>query len=316
MNTCGEVAGAWNPTERLIVALLLALAFHATVLFGMTFAPTDKGRSHSNTLDIVLVQHRSDAASEEVDFLAQANQQGGGQQPDRARPTTPFKAPFINSDAAVALASRPRREPAVEAALPATLSQPLMTADDAIRRQWVTEQPPASAEARVVEPAPERVPPADDSRALEAIDAEALVSRSLAMASLSAELDEKLEAYAKRPRRKFVSANTREYKYASYMEAWRTKVERIGNLNYPDEARRRQLSGSLRLGVAVNADGTLNAIALRRSSGHKVLDEAAIRIVELAAPFAPFPDDIRKDTDILHIERTWQFLRNNRLASQ
>jgi protein TonB len=94
------------------------------------------------------------------------------------------------------------------------------------------------------------------------------------------------------------------------MEAWRAKVERVGNLNYPDDARKRQLSGSLILDVALNPDGSVNQITVRQSSGHKILDDAADRIVRLAAPFAPFPDDIRAETDILHITRTWQFLHN------
>jgi protein TonB len=127
---------------------------------------------------------------------------------------------------------------------------------------------------------------------------------------LSAELDRKLEARSQRPRRKFISASTREYKYASYMEAWRAKVERVGNLNYPDDARKNNISGSLILDVALNADGSVNQITVRRSSGSKVLDDAAIHIVELSSPFAPFPNQIRKETDILHITRTWQFLDN------
>ncbi|MEJ2760202.1 MAG: energy transducer TonB [Gammaproteobacteria bacterium] len=95
------------------------------------------------------------------------------------------------------------------------------------------------------------------------------------------------------------------------MEAWRAKVERVGNLNYPQEAQRQGLSGSLILDVALNPDGSVKKIIVRRSSGYKVLDDAAIRIVKLASPFAPFPDDIRKETDILHITRTWQFLANS-----
>ena len=143
-----------------------------------------------------------------------------------------------------------------------------------------------------------------------------IINRSLAMTSLSAEIDRRLQAYAKRPKRKWITARTKEHKYAAYMEAWRAKVEKIGNLNYPDEARRKKLSGSLMLDVALNPDGTINEIVLRRSSGHRVLDDAAIRIVRLAAPFARFPDDIREETDILHIERTWQFLGSNQLFAR
>ncbi len=96
------------------------------------------------------------------------------------------------------------------------------------------------------------------------------------------------------------------------MEAWRAKVERVGNLNYPDDARKKKLSGSLILDVALNSDGSVSRITVRRSSGIKVLDDAAIRIVELSSPFAPFPEQIKEETDILHITRTWQFLNNNR----
>ncbi len=100
------------------------------------------------------------------------------------------------------------------------------------------------------------------------------------------------------------------------MEAWRAKVERVGNLNYPDEARRRKLSGKLQLDVALKPDGSIHSIKVRRSSGKRVLDDAAVRIVKLAAPFARFPESFRDEVDILHIQRTWQFLRTNRLASR
>jgi protein TonB len=143
-----------------------------------------------------------------------------------------------------------------------------------------------------------------------------LASANQEISRLTAELSEKTNAYAKRPRRKFVSASTREYKYANYLDAWRRKVERIGNINYPDEARRKKLYGNLVLLVALRADGTIYEIKVRRSSGHKILDDAAIRIVRLAAPYAPFPTEIRKETDVLDITRTWQFLSGNRLISK
>ncbi len=101
-----------------------------------------------------------------------------------------------------------------------------------------------------------------------------------------------------------------------YMEGWRAKVERVGNLNYPYQAKRQKLSGNLLLDVAINADGTINAITVRRSSGHKLLDDFAVRAVELAAPFDPFPANIRVDTDILHITRTWKFRETALLTEQ
>jgi protein TonB len=112
------------------------------------------------------------------------------------------------------------------------------------------------------------------------------------------------------PRERFVHANTRSSALAPYIESWRLLVERVGNLNYPDEAKRRQLEGELVLDVAVHADGSVDSVRILRSSGHKVLDDGAERIVQIAAPFDPFSEEMRRDYDILHIIRTWKFSRN------
>ena len=114
-------------------------------------------------------------------------------------------------------------------------------------------------------------------------------------------------AYAKLPRRKTISASTKEYKYAAYLDAWRRKIERIGTLNYPDEAKRNKLYGNLILHVAVRKDGSISQVRVMRSSGHQLLDDAAMRIVRLAAPYSPLPDNIAERVDILHITRTWRF---------
>jgi len=139
--------------------------------------------------------------------------------------------------------------------------------------------------------------------------------RSMEIASLSAELSESVRSYAKRPRKihQFPCAGIQ---YASYMHDWIAKIERIGTLNFPDEARRQHLSGSLTLDVALNADGSINNIEVLHPSGHPVLDEAAKRIARLAAPYAPFPDYMRRDFDVLHIIRTWEFLSNNQLSTK
>jgi protein TonB len=135
------------------------------------------------------------------------------------------------------------------------------------------------------------------------------------IARLTAELDRNSEYASQRPRHKSINASTREYRYSAYLEAWRKKVERVGNLNYPDEAKRKKLYGDLLLHVSLRADGSVQQIRVVRSSGHKILDDAAMRIVRLASPFAPFPTEIRKEVDILDITRTWQFQSNNRLFS-
>ena len=119
-----------------------------------------------------------------------------------------------------------------------------------------------------------------------------------------------------RRRRRFVGARTQEFRFARYVEDWRLKIERIGELNYPQAARDRRLYGSLVVTVSIRADGSLESVDINRSSGERILDQAAVRIVHLAAPYAPFPPDIAKDTDILSITRTWQFTREDQFLSQ
>jgi protein TonB len=147
-------------------------------------------------------------------------------------------------------------------------------------------------------------------------DIAVLLARSLEAARLQAEIDRNLDAYSKRPRRNFVGSRAREYRFARYVEDWRVKVERVGNMNYPEKARQQKIYGSLQLTVSIKADGTVERIDVNRPSGQKILDDAARRIVELAGPYAPFPPDIAKDTDILSITRTWTFTRESELVSQ
>jgi protein TonB len=144
--------------------------------------------------------------------------------------------------------------------------------------------------------------------------AQILASRNQELAHLASRDEDRTSVFGSRPRRKAISSSTREYKYATYLEAWRRKVEQVGNLNYPEEARRKHLYGNLILRVAVRADGSVEQIQVLRSSGFPVLDQAATKIVELSAPFAPFPPDIKADTDVLDITRTWQFQRNNQIG--
>jgi len=157
-------------------------------------------------------------------------------------------------------------------------------------------------------PQPEPVPTPEPPQ-ISGLD---LTNRALAIARMEAQVSRQAEDYAKRPRRKFVGARAAETRYAMYVESWRQKVERIGNMNYPEAARGR-IYGSLRLTVAIKSDGSVEYVQVDRPSGHGVLDRAAERIVKLASPFSAFPDNIRRDTDILVITRTWTFAHGDRL---
>lgn len=289
MSTVMPLPAPAGANDRLGLTLFFAVALHAIVILGVRFdVITLPLKNPFPALEITLVTTRADKAPDQADFLAQAHQRGGGNSDENLRPLTP--------------------PPAAEPAQPEAAPAPQPVPDKPKIKNKLTAQAPSPHKTE----ADQNDAPDAHTDAPSAAD---LVARSLLIASLSAEINESRAAYAKRPRQAFISAATREYKYASYMEAWRRKVEEIGNLNYPDAARRNNLSGSLILDVALNPDGKVNSIALRRSSGHKVLDDAAIAIVKLAAPYAPLPDNIRKDTDVLHITRTWQFLRENRLSS-
>jgi len=157
----------------------------------------------------------------------------------------------------------------------------------------------------------------DPEPALDATpSASQLMMHSREIARLSAEIRDRQQLYATMPRQKYITANTKEYVFASYEESWRMKVERIGNINYPEHAIRNNLTGTLLLDVAIKPDGSLHSVRVVRSSGSKVLDDGAIYIVELSAPFSPFTTQMRKETDILHITRAWQFKNDNSLTTR
>ena len=292
-----------TPADRLGLTLCLAAIAHATLILGVSFSIEDRRPARVDTMEITLVQQTSPAAPDQAKVLAQANLQGGGDTDEDVMPSAPTPPLFPDTQPALTVPpSAAPPQPVTQKSAPVTETppapvetRPLLTTDKA----GEFEAPAQPAKEEQARSEPQRRPSATQ-----------LLTNSFKVASLSAEIKRKLEAKAQRPKQKFISASTREYKYAAYMEAWRAKVERVGNLNYPDEARRRGLSGSLILDVALNADGSVNDIVIRHSSGESVLDDAATRIVMLAAPFAPLPQNIREDTDILHITRTWQFINN------
>ena len=318
-----------TPTDRLGLTLCIAIIVHGIVILGVTFSPEDVLQPKYETMEIILVQQQSDPVKD-AQFLAQANLEGGGDTPERVSPATPMPAPFPEQKPEITSPPAPQpRAPAEAAPVQHKTTENEVTPEPvknekklaAIREKAKSAMTEEEEETRKNQAAAEKVPEHPDTKQSDARetvpeqaepmpDATELLANSLKIASLSAELDRKLEARSQRPRRKFISASTKEYKYAAYMEAWRAKVERVGNLNYPDDARKNNISGSLILDVALNNDGSVNQITVRRSSGSRVLDDAAIHIVELSSPFAPFPDQIRQETDILHITRTWQFLNN------
>jgi len=282
------------PRDRLGLMFLLATVLHALIIFGIGFGMSgDKEKSPElPSIEVTLVNTQSDKAPDDANYIAQANQQGSGNTDEKVRPETVFPA-ILPKDSAEMTSSNP---PVVSTPPPSVARPEVMTV------------------ARAPEKLSTEVVPQEKVESQEASAAQ-IVSRSMDIASLEVEIGNRIQAYADMPRRKFISANTREHKYAAYMDGWRRKVETLGNLYYPGEARRQHLTGSLLMEVALNADGTIYSLEIKRSSGHKILDDYAIQVVRDASPYLPFPEAIRKETDVLHITRTWKFLGDSNIVS-
>ena len=276
--------------DRLGVTLLFSLIAHGVVALGITFE-YEKSAPSLPALDVILVQSASGEKPEKADFLAQAHNSGGGTLDKAVRPSELVSSPVNTPEAGIA--PRPMQASAPKPAPPT-------------ERELLTQQRAkfsVTTQAETPEQPPLLQPTARD-----------VLEKKLEMARLATEIQRESEAYAKRPKKKYISANTKEYAYAAYMSAWVARVERIGNLNYPDDARREQLHGDVLLTVALRKDGTIKSIDIVQSSHHSILDDAATRIVKLAAPFPPIPTE--EGVDELYITRTWQFLPGDVLRNK
>ncbi|NEV61550.1 energy transducer TonB [Thiorhodococcus minor] len=310
-----------------VSALAAAGLLHLALILAISFAPPEPEPSPESTLEVVIfkesgettLQPRPDSALSQISrvgesVLGDAAETHYGDSTQEAEAEAPADAP--------ADAAQPTPTPAEDSS-PLEASAPLhsvaLSNADAEPRVTTSLIPVektapvlAAQSASEMAPVPATQALADTETRVDA--AQILASRSLEIARLTASLEAKSEAYAKRVRRKSISASTRELSYASYLGAWARKVERIGNINYPQAAKEQRVYGSLILHVAVRSDGSVEQIRVVKSSGYDLLDEAAIQIVELAAPFSPFPPDIAAETDVLDIIRTWQFMRGNVLG--
>ncbi|MGH8182777.1 MAG: TonB family protein [Rhodanobacteraceae bacterium] len=285
-----------DTTDRMGVALLFSLMLHGILILGIGWHFAKPAPSLP-TLDVTLINTSNAETPSKADFLAQANNAGGGNSDKAHRPGAPFSGPLPVTQAGVAPVPLMPAAPAQQ-----THSGPhILTTAGAVKnnvaRQLDTRAEPAPQERVAAIP----------------------VQQRLEMARLAQEVRDEQQAYARRPRRKYISANTRSVADAAYQVAWVHRIERIGNLNYPDAARRRHLHGDVVLSVTIGSDGHVRGVTINSSSGYRVLDDAAIRIVHLAAPFPPVPHE--KDASghritELVITRTWQFLPGDRLQTR
>ena len=288
----------WSGLDRqsrlLAVSVGVSILLHAILLtIQFRFPDALRWKSANQPLEVILVNSKTREKPSRAKALAQANLDGGGNTDARRRATSPL--PVTNPrDPGRDLAETQRRQRKLEAQ-----QRRLLALDRELG-------------ARVPAEAQRQAPPEDAPARVSGRD---MADRSLAMLELQAQIARQTRVYQERPRKRFLGANAREYRFAQYEEDWRAKIERVGTLNYPAEARGK-LYGTLQLTVTIRPDGSVESIELNRSSGLKVLDAAAHRIAQLAAPFAVFPAEIRKDTDLLVITRTWFFAQGDKVWTE
>jgi protein TonB len=286
--------GLDGQSRVLLVSVAVSILLHALLLtIHFRFPDAIRWKSDSQPLEVVLVNSKTRDKPVRAKALAQANLDGGGNSDARQRATSPL--PTTNpKDPGRDLAETRRRQRELEAE-----QQRLLTQARDSRAMLPKE---AQGQTPSEEPTPQ-------------VSGRDLADRSLAMLNLQAQIARQTQTYQERPRKRFIGANAREYRFAQYEEDWRAKIERVGTVNYPAEARGK-LYGTLQLTVTIRPDGTVESVELNRSSGLKILDAAAHRIVQMAAPFAAFPSDIRKDTDLLVITRTWFFAQGDKVWTE
>lgn len=288
------MVGPDSSNAYLKIALGISIAAHAVLLSVKFVYPELKKLSNSLPIDVILVNSKTADKPLNPQALAQANLDGGGNtdQDRRIKTALPMqKDADVSQEQELQEATQRRAQLEAEA-------QKLMS-------QLSSKQKVAAAD-------PTTKPEPQQAAGEEAQD---LMRKSLAMARLEGQISKDFDAYQQRPRKKFIGARTAEATYARYIEDWRIKVERVGSNLYPEEAKRRRVYGSLQMTVEIRADGSIANVEINRSSGHKVLDEAAKRIVFQAAPYSVFPPEVRKSYEILSITRTWTFTTSDKLES-
>jgi protein TonB len=285
------------------IAIVLSLAAHIVIIVFVGF-DTIKSTIKDNlqTLEVVLVNAKTKDAPTNADKLAQANLDRGGNTDDKRSAKSPLPAEKTDAEQQ----SDKTTQAKIQAQKTPTEAPEKKKRDDQEKESQEVMTQPDSPRKVDDEPVKKVTPVTSDTSDLAA--------RSLEAARLEAIIAKNQEDYNSKPRRKAVGARTKEYRFATYIEAWRQKVERIGTLNYPAVAKGKQYE--LRMTVSIRKDGTVEKTVINSSSGNKELDDAAKRIVDMGSPYPSFPDDISADTDILDITRTWTFTQEDKLSSQ
>ncbi|MEE9332063.1 MAG: energy transducer TonB [Methylophilaceae bacterium] len=304
------------------IAIALWFSVSAHVIFlAIKFEPELKEMvQRLPSLEVVLVNAKTKNAPKKAELIAQANLDRGGNTDLDRKMKTALPAPKQKT-AEVKLQPSKEAKSATKAtklqAREAREEERVAELEKKAQALFTQLNSERTIETKPIESTTASEPDDGQKKILsKTFDREALLAASLEIDRLEAQIAKQQEAYQKRPKRRFLGARAKAADDALYLEAWRQKVERIGNLNYPAAARNQKIYGKLQLTVSIRADGTVEKVHIDKSSGSKILDNAAINIVKLAAPYAKFSKEMRKTTDILGITRTWSFTQEDALFTQ
>ncbi len=282
--------------DKLLFTAFVALIVHLVIILGVSFSAYSRNKTPP-TIEVTLAQHSDNKAQDKADYLAQHHQEASGTLEKKSELTTDKRADFADTEIREVDPEQQKRKAVSENAN----AQQIVSTTSKTDKKTEKKKPTKDKEIRVEQTG----------------ETEEETVTNSEIASLQAKLAQQRQAYAKRPRIKtLTSVATRASVDAEYLNLWQEKIELIGNLNYPAEARKQKIYGQLRLVVSLLPDGSIYKIEVLESSGERILDDAAMRIVRLAAPFAPFPPELRKDVDQLEIIRTWKFEKGDKLSSQ
>jgi periplasmic protein TonB len=307
----------------LLVMLSVSALLHVLLIISISFDidPSKIFKDKMPALDVVLVNAKTQSAPNKADALAQANLNRGGNTdtkhqmksslpPPKERPIEAQLDPTMESKSSQRNAALAEEEAMRQQKRVAELEKQVQDMMTQLKSTQKVETKASQLEAAAK---PEKQQQQATTKNVGNSDSKA---SSLDIARLEAQIAKQQDEYQKYPRRKYVGARTQEYRFAGYVEAWRQKVEKVGNLNYPELAKAQKLYGQLRLTVSIRRDGSIEHIEINHSSGHKILDDAALHIVRAAAPYPPFPANISTDTDVLSITRTWTFTKQENIATE
>ncbi|MGJ0486610.1 MAG: TonB family protein [Methylomicrobium sp.] len=274
--------------DTILVFLFVAAVLHILVILGVDFS-APKPEEFKRSIEITLVDTPAKKAPKQAKMLAQENQIGAGEQDIKPKPQAQKIANEGNTSESKHLA---KAEPVQQQSRPQ------------VQKKVITQQ---KAEKKIAEvtakPAPDKEP-AVEARHHPILTPEALQEQ---ITQLGTEIRDS-QLSGEQSKIKFVSmVSAHKYLAAQYLKDWENKVERMGNRNYPEIASRKNFSATLTMDVGINADGSIYSIRINKSSGIPELDEAAKNIVRMSAPFAPLPQDLLKELNVLVITRVWKF---------